>query len=130
DRTGTHLLYQTSGKENRTIIDFEDMNKDIRNATVALEDKDFYNHGAFSTTGVLRAAINDLKGGSTRQGGSTITQQFVKNALLTSERTFTRKVKELILSVEIERNYNKDQILAFYLNQIPYGGPNEYGIES
>ncbi len=129
DRSGQHLLYQTSGKENRTIIEFKDMSPYIRNATVALEDKDFYKHGGFSLTGFIRAGVNNVLG-RPQQGGSTITQQFVKNALLSNERTYTRKIKELILSEEIERNYSKDQILAFYLNQIPYGGPNEYGIES
>ncbi len=130
DRSGTHLLYQTSGTENRTIIDFKDMSPYIRNATVALEDKDFYKHGGFSYSGLSRAALGVITGDSSKGGGSTITQQFVKNALLSNERTYTRKVKEVILSEEIEAKYSKDQILAFYLNQIPYGGPREYGIES
>src|SRR5690606_29977854 len=97
-------------------------------ATVAIEDKDFYDHGGFSLSGITRAAWSNATGGQV-QGGSTITQQFIKNSLLTNEQTVTRKVKELILAIELERLYTKDEILSFYLNEIPYGA-QEYGIEA
>lgn len=130
DRTGKVLLYSTYSDENRVVVDFDQMSDYIKWATVAIEDKDFYNHGGFSMSGIMRAAFNNiLKRDATGQGGSTITQQFIKNALVGSESTYTRKLKELILSVELERLYTKDEILKFYLNEIPYGG-QLYGIEA
>ena len=128
DRTGEHLLFELYGAQNRTVVKFDEISDYSKWATVAIEDKDFYKHGGFSTMGITRAAWSNVSGGQV-QGGSTITQQFVKNRLLTNEQTVTRKVKELILSIELERLYTKDEILSFYLNQIPYGA-QEYGIEA
>lgn len=130
DRTGKTLLYSLYGNQNRTQIEFNQMPANIRDATVAVEDKNFYHEGAFSFAGYLRAAIVDALSHGTVQGGSTITEQYVKNALLNpDERTVTRKIKELILSLEINQFYSKNQILQFYLNEIPYGS-NAYGIEA
>jgi membrane peptidoglycan carboxypeptidase len=130
DSTGQHLLYEVYGNQNRSIIPFSDIPSQARDATIAIEDRHFYDEGAFSAIGILRAAFVDLSSRGVVQGGSTITQQYVKNALLDpSDRSFSRKIKELILSLEIEQFYSKDDILALYLNEIPYGN-NAYGIES
>jgi penicillin-binding protein 1C len=127
DRTGDHLLYEIYGEEKRTVIPFEDMPKSILAATVALEDRSFYHHLGVDFRGLARAALKNAQG--SRQGASTITQQLVKNSILTSERSLERKVKEIILSLMIERQFSKDDILRMYLNEIPYGH-NAYGIES
>ncbi len=129
DRTHQHLLYEVYGTKNRSVIDFDQMPTTIKQATVAVEDKNFYHHGAFSAFGIVRAALFDVIHRGAYQGGSTITQQLVKNALLTGDRRFSRKVKELILSIEIEQFYKKDDILKLYLNEIPYGN-NSYGIQA
>ncbi len=130
DRTGEHLLYEVYGDQNRTYIDLEEINQNIIDATIAIEDRNFYKQGAFSSLGILRAAIYNVLGISNGlQGGSTITQQYVKNALLTPEQTFTRKVRELILSMQIEQLYEKDDILELYLNEIGYGA-QAYGVQA
>ncbi|MEX2043620.1 MAG: transglycosylase domain-containing protein [Patescibacteria group bacterium] len=128
-RDGKTLLYKIRGEKNRTRILFSNMPKCIKDATVATEDKSFYKHQGLDPRGVTRALLVNLEFGQTSQGGSTITQQLVKNALLSPERTYTRKAKELILSLEIEQMFSKDQILKLYLNEIPYGH-NAYGIEA
>lgn len=127
DRTGQVLLYQV-GEERRTVINIQELPEHVRLATLAAEDADFYKHPGIDVTGILRAAWYDVQKQELEQGGSTITQQFVKNALLTSEKTFSRKIKEMMLSFWLEIKYSKDEILGFYLNQIPYGG-SAYGIE-
>lgn len=129
DRTGKVLLWSVYGDENRTLLEFGQISDNAKHAHIAIEDKDFYNHGGFSIPGITRAAISQIFGDGSGGGGSTITQQFVKNSLVGNEFSITRKIKELILSVEIERLYTKDEILTFYLNEIPYG-VSEYGIES
>ncbi len=130
DRSGNTVLYEVHGDVNRTVIDFNAMPDNVKHATVALEDKNFYHHGAFSSLSILRAAFVDLfHRGSGLQGGSTITQQYVKNALLTNQQSVIRKAKELILSIEIEQLYKKDDILKLYLNEIPYG-TQAYGIQA
>ncbi|MFA6604362.1 MAG: transglycosylase domain-containing protein [Patescibacteria group bacterium] len=129
DRTGEVLLYEIHGDQKRTIVDLADISPYAKNATIAAEDKDFYTHRGFSLRGYLRAFIKNILSGGRGQGGSTITQQFVKNSVLTTEKTYTRKLKELILSLEMERRFTKDQILKLYLNEIPYGSV-VYGIES
>lgn len=131
DRTGQTVLFNDYNSVKRLPVPFKDISKYMKDATVATEDKDFYNHGAFDVRGIMRAGIRDLTGGSgTVQGGSTITQQVVKlNQNWTDNRTVTRKVKELILAVELEREYSKDDILNGYLNIAPYGG-QDYGVES
>ncbi|MCA9349545.1 transglycosylase domain-containing protein [Candidatus Saccharibacteria bacterium] len=128
DRTGQTVIYELYGDINRTIINFDQMPDTIKQATVAVEDKDFYRHGAFSVRGFFRAIYINLSKRGT-QGGSTITQQYVKNALLSNEQTLIRKFKELILAIEIEQVYPKDDILKLYLNEIPYGS-NIYGIQA
>lgn len=129
DRTETSILYDVYGEQKRTVIAYDSMPDYIKNATIIAEDENFYRHPGFDIRGIVRAFFINLKGGSVKQGGSTITQQFVKNAFLTSERTVPRKIKEAILSVELELKYTKDEILALYLNQVPYGY-NAYGIEA
>lgn len=129
DRTGVHLLYEVHGEEKRTVIPFSDMPDVVKYATISLEDQDFYNHFGIKLTSILRSILRDIITLDKAQGGSTITQQFVKNSLLTNEKTLIRKVKEVILSLEVETKFSKDEILAMYLNEIPYGS-NAYGIES
>lgn len=122
------LLLEVYGDKNRSLIEFNEMPKSIKDATVAIEDKDFYKHGAFSIQGLFRAVYYTVFKRNT-QGGSTITQQYVKNALLTDERSLSRKIKELILAIEIEQLYKKDDILKLYLNEIPYGS-TAYGVQA
>ncbi len=129
DRSGEHLLYDVHGEEKRTIVSVDDIPKNIQAATIALEDQDFYFHHGIKLSSILRAVFKDVIRGGAAQGGSTITQQFVKNSLLTNEKTIVRKVKEVLLSVEIEQMFEKDEILGMYLNEIPYGS-NAYGIEA
>jgi penicillin-binding protein 1A len=121
DRTGKTLLWASSGSVECYPVPMDQINQHLVNAVVAVEDKDFYQHGGFSMGGVARAALTNLTGAGTTQGGSTITQQFVKNSLLSQERTITRKMKELILSIELERTYSKKEILNAYLNEISFG---------
>ena len=129
DRTGEVLLWSVYGDENRTLLEFGQISDNAKHAHIAIEDKDFYSHGGFSVSGISRAAFSQVFGDGSGGGGSTITQQFIKNSLVGSEYSITRKIKELILSVELERLYTKDEILTFYMNEIPYG-VSEYGIES
>lgn len=129
DRTGEHLLYDVHGEEKRTIIPFEQIPDTVKYAVIALEDQDFYSHHGIKITSIIRSALKDVVKGGAAQGGSTITQQFVKKALLTDEKRITRKIKEIILAIEIEQRYSKDDILGMYLNQIPYGS-SAYGIEA
>src|SRR5437899_5133315 len=103
DRTGTKLLYELYGDKNRSPIEFAQIPTNIKNATVSVEDKDFYKHGAFSLFGIARALQGVVFHNANAGGGSTITQQYVKNALLTNEHSYSRKIKELILSMEIEQ---------------------------
>lgn len=127
DRNGK-LLYEVYKEENRTPVHVDELPEYVTEATVAIEDKDFYNHGGVSiVSGILRAAKDSFQTNSV-QGGSTITQQLVKGALLTPERTIRRKVREIILAVWVEKIFSKKEILEMYLNQVPYGG-SSYGIE-
>ncbi len=129
DRTGETLLWEDYDAAKRIPVKQEEMNQYIKDATVALEDKDFFNHGGFDVRGITRATWNNAFGGTT-QGGSTITQQLVKlTQNWTEERTLARKLKELILAVELERSYSKHEILNGYLNTAPYGGI-QYGVEA
>lgn len=126
DRTGKTLLYQI-GEERRSVVSLEELPSHVRWATLVAEDADFYKHPGIDITGILRAAWNDLRKRRLESGGSTITQQFVKNALLSPEKTISRKLREVILAIWLESRYTKDEIFSFYLNQIPYG-QNAYGI--
>ncbi|HEY4514780.1 MAG TPA: PBP1A family penicillin-binding protein [Candidatus Paceibacterota bacterium] len=132
DHTGEVLLYNTGENLRRTVIAGGDISRNIKNATVAIEDSEFYQHMGVKPTAILRAFLSNtllLFGGSgPTQGGSTITQQVIKNSLLTQEKTLSRKLKEAILAIKLERVFTKDDILALYLNSSPYGG-NIYGIE-
>jgi len=119
DRNGENL-YDLYEDANRIPADFESLPQHLKNATIAIEDKDFYKHIGLSQKGILRAVINIFIFRNF-QGGSTLTQQLVKNALLTQDRTLPRKIKEAILAVQIERKYTKDEILLMYLNETPYG---------
>ncbi len=129
DRTGTHLLYEVHGEEKRTVIPFADIPDVVKYATISLEDEDFYSHFGIKFTSIARALLKDIVTLERAQGGSTITQQLVKNALLSNEKSIARKIKEVILSFELELKYSKDEILEMYLNEIPYGS-NAYGIEA
>ena len=125
DRNGS-LLYDLYDEERRNPVQFEEIPDTLKQATVAIEDKDFYSHGGFDFLTILRIPYNLL---IRRRvvGGSTLTQQLVKNVLLSNERTISRKFKELVLSIQIERKFSKDEILEMYLNEAPYGG-NAWGV--
>ncbi|HBB44124.1 MAG TPA: hypothetical protein DCZ83_01900 [Candidatus Yonathbacteria bacterium] len=123
DRTGEVLLYDVHQEVKRTVVPFEDISLWAKNASIAIEDTEFYNHSGISVRGISRAILY----GGTRGGGSTITQQVVKKTLLTDEKLITRKLKEIILAFRLEQAFSKDEILALYLNEIPYGG-SIYGI--
>ncbi|MBI5619982.1 PBP1A family penicillin-binding protein [Candidatus Gottesmanbacteria bacterium] len=121
-------LYDIFEGQNRIPVQWEDIPQYLKDATVAVEDKEFYKHQGLSTVGILRAVVNIFIFRNF-QGGSTLTQQLVKNVLLTQERTLPRKIKEAILAIQIERKYKKDEILQMYLNEAPYGG-TAVGVES
>lgn len=130
DRSGEVLLYDLHQDVRRTIVPFEDISYHIKNATVAIEDDQFYEHPGVDLRAIMRAAIanlteGDLLGG---QGGSTITQQVIKNSVLEQDKKLTRKIKEAILSLKIEQVLSKEEILSHYLNESPYGG-TIYGVE-
>jgi len=128
DRSGEILLWEIHGEERRTVIPFEEISNNIKNATIAIEDDSFYSHWGIRPLSIFRAFFVDVFQGK-RHGGSTITQQLVKNTLLTPEQTFTRKIKEFVMAIKMESVYEKDEILGLYLNEIPYGS-NAYGVES
>jgi len=128
DRNG-QVLYDIFLDERRTPVEnIDDVPEYLRQATIAIEDKNFYKHGGFDIFGMVRGISRIFTRGYA-QGGSTLTQQLVKNVLLTSERSVARKVKEFVLAVQIEQKYSKDEILLLYLNEAPYGG-TAYGVES
>lgn len=130
DRTGQTLLWEDYDAVKRNPVNDPDIDQKIKDATIAIEDKDFYNHGGFDVKGITRAGVNNVFGSGGTQGGSTITQQLVKlTQNWTTDRTYARKVKELILSVEYERSYSKQEILTAYLNTAPYGDIT-YGVEA
>ena len=129
DRTGAVLLFEFHGEERRTVIPLEEVPAAVKNATVAAEDANFWRHGGVDVKGIVRAVVKDIAAGGLYQGGSTITQQLVKNALLGRERTIGRKLTEATYAIALEARLPKDEILELYLNQIPYGS-NAYGIEA
>lgn len=126
DRNG-NLLYRIYEDENRTLVPLSRVSNYLKDATVAIEDQEFYRHFGFSLKGISRAILQNFAG-ETVQGGSTITQQLIKNRLLSNEKTYRRKIRELLLSLLVERIYSKDQILEMYLNTVAYGG-STYGAE-
>ncbi|MBU1085518.1 MAG: PBP1A family penicillin-binding protein [Candidatus Beckwithbacteria bacterium] len=121
------LLFTFYKDQNRSLISLNEVPDHFIKATLAIEDSQFYNHNGISLKGILRS-IDQIIFSQQLQGGSTITQQLIKNALLTQERTITRKIKELILSIEVELLFSKDEILEMYLNEVSYGG-TAYGVE-
>jgi len=121
DRTGTVLLYDLNNGQKRTLVSFDQIPQSVKDATIAIEDQNFYNEPAFDPKGILRAIYVDVTTHSFAQGGSTITQQLARTAFLTLDQTFSRKIRELILAVKLNEYYSKDQILALYLNEAPYG---------
>lgn len=127
DRNGKQL-YKSSGIKQFEPVSFDKIPQYLKDATVAVEDKNFYRHPAFSIPSIARSTVADLLSGSASFGGSTITQQLVKNSVLSSEKTFKRKAEELVLAVEVERRYSKDKILEMYLNSIYYGN-GAYGVQ-
>ena len=131
DRNG-RVIGTFTDEERRFLVDTDELLEKkpfIGEAVIAAEDRDFYEHNGVSIDGIIRAAWKNLSGGEIREGGSTITQQYVKNTVLTPERTITRKMKEAVLAIKLERRYSKDEILGFYLNTI-YLGRGAYGIEA
>jgi len=128
DRTGENVLYEIHGDEKRTMVTLEQIPNYVEQATIAIEDKNFYEHGGFSLWAIARTVITNVLY-NRKAGGSTLTQQLVKNAILTPEKSYSRKIKELILSYKLEKQFSKDAILQMYLNEIPYGS-NAYGVEA
>ncbi len=128
DRTGEIMLYDLHQDVRRTVVPFDQISPFIKNATVAIEDDQFYSHFGLDIKAIIRAAVSNVQEGGLGQGGSTITQQVIKNSVLQREKTFTRKAKEAILALKLEQLKTKDEILEIYLNESPYGG-TIYGIE-
>ncbi len=128
DRTGKIVLYNIHDNVRRTAIPIEDISPYIQKATISIEDAHFYEHFGFRPTSFIRAVITNITSGGYAQGGSTIDQQVIKNALLSREKTISRKLKEIILSIKLDRELPKDTILQIYLNESPYGG-TIYGVE-
>ncbi len=120
DRNG-ELLYSVYSDKDRTLVKLSDVSPHLAHATIAIEDAEFYEHHGLDMLGILRSLYIDFTGQG-KQGGSTLTQQVAKNALLTSDRTITRKIKDIVLALQIENSYSKDDILQMYLNEVPYGG--------
>ncbi len=127
DKSGG-ILYTLHGEENRKYVQLSEISPFLQKATLAIEDDQFYYHAGFDLTGIAAAVLHETLGIGNARGGSTITQQLAKNSFLNAERSYTRKLKELILAVRLERAYDKNKILELYLNRIPYGS-NAYGSE-
>ncbi len=129
DRTGENILYEIHGDQKRTFVPITEIPDYAVKATIAMEDKNFFTHKGFSLWGIFRGVVIAKLQGKRMQGGSTITQQLIKNAILSNERTVERKIKELILAWRIEKKFSKEEILQLYFNEIPYGS-TAYGIEA
>lgn len=121
DGKQTHTLLGRVYKENRETVEFQDIPLTLRQATIAIEDRPFYDHRGIDPKGMLRALVANIRRGRLSQGGSTITQQLVRNMWLTHQKTVDRKIREIMLALEIERKYSKDEILEMYLNEVYYG---------
>jgi 1A family penicillin-binding protein len=124
DRTGKVVLFDVHGNVRRTVVPLEDISDYLKWATIAIEDQNFYNHKGVEPKAIVRAILTNIKDGNllSGQGGSTITQQIIKNALLTTDKKVSRKIKEWVLAPRLEAKLTKDEILSLYLNEIPYGG--------
>jgi len=129
DRSGKTVLYEFYGEEKRKVVSLSQIPDYSKNAVIAAEDVNFYNHFGIDLRGMGRAILADLKLRKPAQGGSTISQQLIRSAFLSREKTLSRKIREIILTLELERRYSKDQILEWYLNQVPFGS-NAYGVET
>jgi 1A family penicillin-binding protein len=129
DRTGEHKLYEIFSEKKRTLVELDEIPEELINGAIATEDTKFYEHMGVRPLSILRAIVFGIFTDKKISGTSTLTQQLVKNAILTNERTYTRKLKEIILSIRLEQKYSKEQILKIYFNEIPYGSTN-YGVES
>ncbi|KKP93817.1 MAG: Penicillin-binding protein, 1A family [Parcubacteria group bacterium GW2011_GWA1_36_12] len=129
DKTGEVLLYEMYGEEKREIIPIDRVPENVIKAVLAAEDINFYKHAGVDFKGVTRAILTNLRLLSPTQGASTISQQLIRSSLLTREKTIGRKIRELILTIELERQYSKEEILEFYLNQVPFGS-NTYGVQA
>lgn len=127
DREG-NLVYTIHGDENREFVAYNSISQFLVNATVSIEDDKFWEHGGFDIMALGKVALHELFGIGAARGGSTITQQYIKNTFLSPERSYIRKAKELILAIRLERAYSKQQILELYLNRIPYGN-NAFGAQ-
>lgn len=128
DRTGKTVLYDLNHDVKRNVVPLADISPYLQQATISIEDSDFYKHGGISFTGIARSIYKDITQLSFAQGGSTITQQVVKNTILSGQKSITRKVQEWILAIKFEQRYTKEEILEFYFNVAPYGG-TMYGAE-
>ena len=129
DSTGKILLYDIYGEEKREIVSFDKISTNLKDSVLTSEDSRFYQHGGVDFLGILRAAWIDLTSQSKSQGGSTITQQLIRSVYLTNQKSISRKIREIVLSIELEEKYSKDQIFDWYLNEIPFG-QNAYGAEA
>ena len=129
DRTGEHILYEVFADEKRTLVTLDELPEHLINGAIATEDTKFYEHKGIRPLSIIRAVVYGFLPGKRIAGTSTLTQQLVKNAILTNERRVSRKIKEIILSIRLEQVYDKKQILQIYFNEIPYGSTN-YGVES
>ena len=129
DRTGKVILYDIYGEEKRELVFLDEISENLKMAILASEDSRFYEHSGIDFQGIARAILIDLKLWKREQGASTITQQLIRSSFLSTKKTIARKVQEIILTLELEQKYSKDQIFEWYLNQIPFG-QNAYGIES
>jgi 1A family penicillin-binding protein len=129
DRSGKVVLYKIYGEENRKILKHDEIPDVVRIATIATEDKNFYEHFGVDFLSIFRALKTNIKNGQVSQGGSTITQQLARNVYLTREKTLRRKFMETLIAFKIEKNFSKEEILDRYLNQVPYGS-NAYGISA
>jgi 1A family penicillin-binding protein len=129
DRTGTVLLYNIFGEEKRTYVTLDKISQYLRQAVISAEDDDFYQHPGINIKGIIRSILADLKLGKLTYGGSTLNQQLIRSSFLSLDKTAQRKIREIILSLELDRRYTKDQILEWYLNQVPFGS-NAYGVEA
>lgn len=129
DRTGKVLLFEIYGEEKREYVSLDKVPVQLRNAVIVAEDQNFYHHFGIDPKAVGRAILADLKLRKPVEGASTIPQQLIRSSFLTQEKTLKRKVREIILALELDRRYSKDQILEWYLNQVPFG-PNIYGVQT
>ena len=125
----SNAMAQLHGTEDRVLVDYEEIPAVLREAVVSAEDRDFFEHSGVDPVGIARAAYRDIRNEGVRQGGSTITQQYVKQAYLTAEKTFTRKIKEAVMAVKLEQQISKEEILERYLNTV-YFGRGAYGVQA